>query len=127
MSWIENLKFDEKGLMPAVIQSIWTREVLMVGFMNKESIINTLETGKVHFFSRSRNRIWLKGETSGFTQSVKAIYVDCDMDCLLIKVMQKTAACHTGHRSCFYRQVSEDGVKEIAKKVFDPDKIYRKG
>lgn len=98
------LKFDEKGLIPAVIQDYKTGEVLMVAYMNKLSLRKTLTTGKTHFWSRSRKTLWLKGETSGHFQYVKRIYYDCDTDCLLIKVRQVDVACHTGNRSCFFRR-----------------------
>lgn len=100
------LKFDEKGLIPAIIQDEATKDILMVAYMNKESLQKTLETGKTHFWSRSRQRFWLKGETSGHYQLVKEIWYDCDEDTLLIKVEQiGDVACHTGERSCFYRKL----------------------
>ena len=99
------LKFDEKGLIPAVIQDYKTGEVLMVAYMNRLSIKKTLDTGKTNFWSRSRNKLWLKGETSGHFQIVKSIFYDCDMDCLLFRVRQIGVACHTGNRSCFYRKI----------------------
>lgn len=97
------LRFDEKGLIPAVVQDSRSQEVLMVAFMNKEALQKTLETGLTHFWSRSRNALWQKGETSGHSQQVEEILYDCDADTLLIKVTQKGTACHTGNRSCFYR------------------------
>ena len=100
------LKFDEKGLIPAIIQDEATKDVLMVAYMNKESLQKTLETGKTHFWSRSRQAFWLKGETSGHFQLVKEIWYDCDEDTLLVKVEQiGDVACHTGARSCFYRKI----------------------
>lgn len=102
---VKELKFDEKGLIPAVIQDYKTGEVLMVAYMNEESLKKTLEIKKTCFWSRSRNQFWVKGETSGHFQFVKGIYYDCDKDCLLIKVRQAGAACHTGKRSCFYRKL----------------------
>ena len=113
----EYLKFDEKGLIAAVIQDADNGEVLMVGYMNREAVEQTIATGRVTFWSRSRQKYWIKGETSGHIQCVKGIYVDCDHDCLLIKVEQTGAACHEGYRSCFFRRVSEDGdVLEIVDK-----------
>ena len=97
------LKFDSSGLIPAIIQDVKTKDVLMVAYMNLESLGKTLETGMTHFFSRSRKKLWLKGETSGHFQLVKEIRFDCDRDAILVKVHQKGKACHTGHRSCFYR------------------------
>ncbi|MCK4248856.1 MAG: phosphoribosyl-AMP cyclohydrolase [Candidatus Omnitrophica bacterium] len=126
MEFLDKLKFDDKGLIPAIIQDEQNNEVLMLGYMNKESLEKTLETGKVHFWSRSRQKLWLKGESSGHVQEVKQIYYDCDADTLLIKVDQTGGACHTGYRSCFYQEVKDNGNKiEITgEKVFDPDEIY---
>lgn len=102
---INQLKLDEKGLIPAITQDYRTDEVLMLAYMNAESLEKTLETGKVHYYSRSRQKLWLKGETSGHFQHVKSISVDCDGDTLLLKVDQIGAACHTGHRSCFFTKM----------------------
>ena len=101
----EGLKFDEKGLIAAVIQDAENGDVLMVGYMNREAVERTISTGRVTFWSRSRQKYWVKGETSGNIQRVKGIYVDCDQDCLLVKVEQTGAACHEGYRSCFFRRV----------------------
>jgi phosphoribosyl-AMP cyclohydrolase len=121
------LKYDDKGLIPAVMQDYKTNEVLMVAYMNKESIAKTIKEKKAWFYSRSRNKLWLKGETSGNIQLVKAIYIDCDADCVLVKVRQiGDAACHTGYRSCFYRKVESNRLKIAGKKIFDPKKIYKK-
>jgi len=102
---IKTLKLDRKGLIPAIIQDYKTDEVLMLAYMNKESLKRTLKLGKTCFWSRSRKEYWVKGMTSGHFQLVKAVYYDCDMDALLIKVRQVGGACHTGNRSCFYRKV----------------------
>ena len=102
-----NLKYDEKGLIPAVIQDCVTGEVLMVAYMNEESLNKTVESGLTWFWSRSRKKFWQKGETSGNIQRVKDIYYDCDQDTLLIKVEQSGPACHTGSRSCFFRNFSD--------------------
>ncbi|MCM8779317.1 MAG: phosphoribosyl-AMP cyclohydrolase [Candidatus Omnitrophica bacterium] len=99
------LKFDAQGLIPAVIQDYKSGEVLMVAYMNKTSLKKTIKSGKTHFWSRSRKKLWLKGETSGNFQIVKGIFYDCDGDCLLVKVRQIGLACHTGNRSCFYRKL----------------------
>jgi phosphoribosyl-AMP cyclohydrolase len=101
-----NLKFDDKGLIPAVIQDWQNHEVLMVAYMNAESLKRTVETGLTWFWSRSRQKFWQKGETSGNVQHVKDILYDCDRDTLLIKVAQTGPACHTGERSCFFRSFS---------------------
>jgi phosphoribosyl-AMP cyclohydrolase len=100
-----SLRFDEKGLIPAIIQDYKTRDVLMVAYMNKESLRRTIALGKTCFWSRSRKEYWVKGMTSGHFQFVKSIQYDCDMDALLIKVRQVGVACHTGNRSCFYRKL----------------------
>ena len=104
---VEGLKFDRDGLIPAIIQEYKTGEVLMMAYMNKDSLKKTLKVKKTCFWSRSRKKFWIKGETSGNFQVVKAIYYDCDMDTLLIKVKQMgdCVACHTGNRSCFYRKI----------------------
>lgn len=102
---LDGVKFDKNGLIPAIIQDADSLEVLMVAYMNEESLRLTLETGETHFWSRSRQCLWHKGETSGNIQKVREIRLDCDSDALLIKVAQHGNACHTGHRSCFYRQV----------------------
>ena len=102
---VKSLKFDKKGLIPAIVQDYRTGEVLMLAYMNAESVRRTLRTGKTCYWSRSRQKYWVKGETSGNFQFVKAVYYDCDMDTLLVKVRQKGVACHTGNRSCFYRKV----------------------
>jgi len=127
-NFIANLKFDEGGLIPAVIQDYKNNEVLMVAFMNNEAIKKTLSTGRAHFYSRSRKKLWLKGETSGHIQKVKEIRFDCDADCLLVKVQQIGGACHTGYRSCFYRKLKDKkgNIKVSGKKMFDPEKVYKK-
>jgi len=99
------LKFDKQGLIPAIIQDYKTNEVLMLAYMNKESLGRTLKSAKTCFWSRSRKEYWIKGKTSGNYQFVKSIFYDCDMDALLIKVRQIGVACHTGNRSCFYRRI----------------------
>jgi len=120
------LKFDRQGLLPAVIQDDATGEVLMVAFMNEEALSLTRETGYTHFFSRSRNTIWRKGEQSGNVQEVRDIFVNCEETSLLIKVVQHgDAACHTGYRSCYFRRLlPDDGYEFVAERVFDPDIVY---
>lgn len=112
MQWLDTLKFDANGLIPAVVQDKENGQVLMVAYMNRESILQTLSTGLCTYWSRSRQKFWVKGETSGHLQHVKAIRVDCDADCLLIEIEQVGAACHTGNRSCFFRRVTEQGELE---------------
>ena len=120
------LKFDRQGLVPAVIQDESNNQVLMVAFMNEEALRLTRATGYTHLFSRSRNTIWRKGEESGNVQEVHAIYVNCEENSLLLKVLQHGAgACHTGHRSCYYRRLLDDGSYEtIEERVFDPAAVY---
>ena len=120
------LKFDRQGLLPVVIQDATTKEVLMVAFMNEEALQLTRETGNTHFFSRSRNGIWRKGEQSGNVQEVRDILVNCEENSLLIKVIQHGAgACHTGYRSCYYRRLQPDDAYEtIAERVFEPEAVY---
>jgi phosphoribosyl-AMP cyclohydrolase len=105
---IPELKYDDKGLIPAIIQDIESDEVLMLGYMDKKALEMTLRTGFTHFWSRSRQKYWKKGETSGNFQEVKEILYDCDEDTLLIKVIQKgKGACHTGNRTCFFREIKK--------------------
>lgn len=102
---IPELKFDKKGLIPAIVQDSKTGDVLMIAYMNKQSVKITLKEKRTCFYSRSRKKLWRKGETSGHIQKIKAVYCDCDKDALLIKVQQTGVACHTGEWSCFYRRV----------------------
>src|SRR2546422_141682 len=120
------LKFDRQGLIPAVIQDHITREVLMVAFMNEEAFRLTRQTGHTHFFSRSRNAIWRKGEQSGNIQEVRDIFVNCEENSLLIRVVQHGgAACHTGYRSCYHRRLLPDDTYEtVAERLFDPEVVY---
>ena len=113
------------GLIPAIVQDWKTGEVLMVAYMNLESWGKTQETGKACFWSRSRKKLWLKGETSGNVQIVKEVFLDCDNDALLLKVEQTGgAACHTGYRSCFYRRVADGKLETVGERVFDPEEVY---
>ena len=113
------------GLVTAIAQDDATGEILMVAFMNEESFSRTLATGEVHYWSRSRNALWHKGEESGNTQRVKSIYIDCDGDVVLLKVEQKGgAACHTGRRSCFFRELEEGGYRIVSEPLFDPATVY---
>jgi phosphoribosyl-AMP cyclohydrolase len=113
MSFSETLKYDANGLVPAVIQDADNNQVLMVGYMNPEAVERTLAGGRVTYWSRSRQKFWLKGETSGHYQTVVEVRADCDKDCLLIRVRQEGVACHDGYRSCFYRAVQPDGELAI--------------
>ena len=122
------LQFDKgNGLLPAIVQDHETKEILMLAFVNDLAWEETLKTGKAHYWSRSRNKLWLKGETSGHHQLVKKILVDCDADTVIYLVEQLGgAACHTGHRSCFFKQVSGAGFETFDKPVFDPEEVYKK-
>jgi len=123
---INGLKFSDDGLIPAVCVDAETRQVLMVAYMNEASLRDTVRTGKTHFWSRSRQKNWMKGESSGHTQEVRAIYIDCDLDTLVIEVAQHGAACHKGYRSCFYRRLDDGNQWQVvAEKVFDPDEVYK--
>ena len=117
------LKFAENGLIPAVIQDEKTKCVLMLAYMNKKSFKKTRKTKRTWFYSRSRKKLWMKGEESGNVQVVKKILVDCDSDALLILVEPKGAACHTGYNSCFF---TTDKGKVTGKKMFDPKKVYNR-
>jgi len=123
---LDAVKFDSKGLLTAVVQDAESGKVLMVSFMNKKSLERTLETGKATYWSRSRQKLWVKGEKSGHVQTVHSIHLDCDGDAILLGVHQAGGACHTGHRSCFYREVLDHGnaLREKEDLVFDPTKVY---
>ncbi|MFH1860453.1 MAG: phosphoribosyl-AMP cyclohydrolase [bacterium] len=113
------------GLVPAVVQDYKTNEVLMVAFINEEAWQKTLDTGKAHYYTRTRQKIWLKGETSGHFQLIKEILVDCDDDTVVFRVEQVGgAACHTGYNSCFYRRVEENELVVIKEMAFDPQQVY---
>ena len=115
------------GLLPAIAQDAQTGEVLMMAYMNQESFAETIATGNAVYFSRSRNKLWRKGEESGNVQKIEAVYVDCDRDTILLKVEQVGgAACHEGYKSCFFRQVTPGGLEVIGRRVFDPDEVYGK-
>ena len=118
--------FDSNGLVPAIAQQHNTGEILMMAWMNAESIRETLETGRVCYWSRSRQSLWRKGETSGQVQSLKELRVDCDGDTLLLQVDQTGVACHTGRRSCFFRAVRNDAVVNITEQLVDPADLYSK-
>jgi len=122
-----NFTKSKDGLLPAIVQDYQTNEVLMLAYINEQAWEKTLETGKAHYWSRSRNKLWLKGETSGHVQNIHQILVDCDDDTVVYKVEQLGgAACHTGHRSCFYRQLNGDDLVTTEEKVFDPAVVYGK-
>ncbi len=125
---LDNVKFDSNGLIPAIIQDYVTGQVLMMAWMNRDSLHKTAETKRTHFFSRSRNKLWLKGESSGHVQHVKSIATDCDQDVLLIKVEQVGAACHEGYYTCFFREyeAGETDWKVTEERKFEPETVYKK-
>lgn len=115
------------GLVPAIVADNESGDVLMLAYMNQAAWENTLKTGKATFYSRSRNKLWIKGETSGHTQAVKEIRIDCDRDTVLLKVEQLGgAACHKGYRSCFYTRVEGESETIVEEKVFNPEEVYKK-
>jgi len=116
MNIIDNVKFDDKGLVSAIAQDARTGEVLMIAYMNRETLSETLETGKMVYFSRSRQKRWLKGETSGHLQTVQELFIDCDGDALLFKINQAGAACHEGYFSCFFRKHENGAWKTVGVK-----------
>jgi len=128
MKWSELLCFDEKGLIPTIVQDADTGQVLMFAYMNEEALRKTLETGLVHFWSRTRQKLWQKGEQSGHTQQVVEVRCDCDPpDALLVRVQQKGGACHQGYRSCFYRRLDPEGeATVVGQRVFDPEEVYKR-
>jgi phosphoribosyl-AMP cyclohydrolase len=128
MSFYQKLKFNSDGLIPAIIQDQASGRVLMMAWMNEASLQKSVETGKTHFWSRSRQKFWMKGESSGHTQSIKDISFDCDGDTLLIQVDQVGAACHEGYRSCFFRSVGPKAVGEqiTEAQLETPEQIYGK-
>ena len=122
-------KFGAHGLIPALAQDAETGEVLMVAYMNAEALTKTIETGKATYYSRSRQKLWTKGEESGHVQQVSEILVDCDQDCLILKVSVDSGQCHVGYQSCFYRRVKPGSPTElefVAEPVFDPNAVYKK-
>ena len=128
MSFYDRLKFDDRGLIPAIIQDRESGRVLMMAWMNRESLAKTIATGQTHFWSRSRQKLWRKGETSGHVQQVRDIAFDCDGDTLLIQVEQNGVACHEGYPSCFFRSVEKDGksFKITETQLKTPEQIYGK-
>ena len=122
-------KFDDNGLIPAIAQDAETGQILMVANMNREALDLTIQTGFAVYFSRSRKKLWKKGEQSGHTQKVKQILVDCDQDCLILKVSVDDGQCHVGYQSCFYRVLKKGSSRQLElteKKVYNPKKVYKK-
>jgi phosphoribosyl-AMP cyclohydrolase len=122
-------KFDDNGLMPVIAQDTKTGQILMFAYMNREALDTTIRTGFATYFSRTRQKLWKKGEQSGHVQKVEQILVDCDQDCLVLKVSVDEGQCHAGYQSCFYRALKRDNTAQlqfIAEKVYDPTKVYKK-
>lgn len=126
--YVDLLDFDKgNGLVTAIAQDDESGEILMVAHMNEEAFRLTLETGNVVYWTRSRQKLWRKGEESGNTQTVRSVQIDCDGDVVLLRIEQLGgAACHTGRRSCFFRKLDEGGVEDVGVQVFDPDEVYKK-
>ncbi len=120
------ITFDANGLVPAIAQAHDSGEVLMMAWMNEDAVAETLRTGRVCYWSRSRRGLWRKVESSGQVQTLKSFLVDCDGDTVLLKVEQQGVACHTGHRSCFYSEAGEEGFREIAPVITAPEELYKK-
>jgi phosphoribosyl-AMP cyclohydrolase len=118
------IAFDDDGLVPAIAQQFDTGEVLMMAWMNRDAVIETLAKGHACYWSRSRQKLWRKGESSGQAQTLRDFRVDCDGDTVLLMVDQKGVACHTGHRTCFFRSVGEAGLNELTKPEVDPKDLY---
>ncbi len=125
LPFLSTLKWNDEGLIPAIVQDAENGEVLMMAWMDEPALRDTIATGQTHFYSRSRRAHWHKGATSGHTQQVESVWLDCDGDVLLIKARQSGGACHEGYRSCFFRRVGDSGAIEVAAEpVFDAAKVY---
>jgi len=123
---VSKVNFDDKGLVPAIIQDYKSGDVLTLCYMNKDALEKTLETGLVYVFRRSKGRLMMKGETSGCTQSVRNVYIDCEGNSVLFKIAQKRAACHTGYFTCYFRRMTQTGaLKTEGKRIFNPKEVYR--
>ncbi len=121
---LDAVSFDADGLVPAIAQDAETDQVLMMAYMTEDTLRETLETGRMVYWSRSRQARWAKGESSGHTQAVEEVRLDCDGDTLLFKVTQEGGACHTGYRSCFYRRAADGALVADGEQVFDPEAVY---
>ncbi|RMF91495.1 MAG: phosphoribosyl-AMP cyclohydrolase [Methanobacteriota archaeon] len=119
------IKMGGEDVAVAIAQDHGSGEILMAAFMNRAALEKTIETGLMHYYSTSRQRLWKKGEESGHVQRVREVFIDCDGDALVFKVDQKGAACHTGHYTCFYRRLKGDGWQVVGRKVFNPEDVYR--
>lgn len=123
-SFLDAVTFDDNGLVPAIVQDVESDQVLMMAYMTEDTLRETLDTGRMVYWSRSRQERWVKGATSGHTQTVEEVRVDCDGDALLFRVQQTGGACHTGYRSCFYRRADNGSLRADGEKVFDPGVVY---
>lgn len=121
---LSEVSFDDQGLVPAVAQDHESGQVLMLAYMNADTLRRTVETGVMTYWSRSRQEVWVKGQTSGNTQEVRAVHLDCDGDALVFEVDQDGAACHTGYYSCFYRHLEDDALEVEGERLFDPEEVY---
>lgn len=120
------VKYNDKGLIAAIVQDVDSGRVLMLGWMNDEALRQTLATGKATFYSRSRDKIWVKGESSGHTQELIEASIDCDQDAVLLRCKSRGPACHVGYQSCFYRAIVDgENLKFVDQPVFDPDQVYK--
>ena len=126
MNGVDRLRFDANGLVPAVVQDVNTAEVLMLGFMNRAALERTIESGKVTFWSRSRQNFWVKGETSGHFLNLRGLYVNCELNSLLVKAEPIGPTCHEGYNSCYFRELPVDGgdLEVVAERLMLPDEIY---
>lgn len=122
---LKEVKFLSDGLVPVIVQDFKGKDVLMLAYMNEEALRKTIETGLAHFYSRSRKKLWMKGETSGHVQRVREIRIDCDGDAILLKVSQKVGACHTGYWTCFYRKLKDGKLMVSGEKRFEPVEVYK--
>ncbi len=122
---VPNFDLGTNGLLPAIAQDSETGDVLMLAWMNAESFAETVATSHAVYFSRSRKKLWRKGEESGHVQQVDSIFVDCDADTILLKVRQSGAACHEGYASCFFRRVSDDGIEVVRQRLIEPSDVYK--
>jgi phosphoribosyl-AMP cyclohydrolase len=129
MTWLDEVKWDAQGLVPAIAQEVGSNDVLMLAFMNREALARTAELGEAVYWSRSRNRLWHKGEESGHIQKVHELRLDCDNDVVLLKVTQlghePSIACHTGRHACFFQRYQEGGWKSVEPVLKDPERIYK--
>jgi phosphoribosyl-AMP cyclohydrolase len=127
MKIFENVKFDDNGLIPAIIQDDRSLEVLTLCYMNREALRRTLEEGKVYVYRRSKSVLMMKGQTSGCTQAVKSVFIDCEGNSILFRVEQKRAGCHKGYFTCYFRKMDQAGdISIVSKRIFDPDEVYKK-